>query len=544
MTSISMLAIVSACSWLGDGPPAAAHRPQGNQGPRPVRVMSYNIRNAAAPDGKNAWPLRKDFLVETITSFDPDLLGTQETLAVQRDDLARALKGYEVFAVGRDDGREAGEMAALFFRSDRFERLSGGHFWLSETPDRPGSRGWDAALPRIASWVKLKDRAAPDGPPLLFLNTHFDHVGTKARIESARLIGRKFRELGEGCRIIITGDFNSPEASGPYSALFGKGDRGPSPVVDTFRAARPSRGDDEGTFTGFRARRARGGRIDWIACSRDWEVRQAGIDRTARDGRTPSDHYPVTAVLRPTIPGHAPTLRVLCFNIHHGEGTDGKVDLPRLARAIRAADPDLVALQEVDNRTKRTGRVDQTSELARLTGLIGRFGKQLDYDGGEYGQAVLSRFPIEAGSVHILPGEPDRERRIAFEVRVLADGASIRFVTTHLHHINDNFRERQASRLNELYADGDGPVILAGDLNATPESEPIARLREAWKLTSGEHALPTFPSPQPSKTIDYIMIRRPGNLHPASLRVLDEPIASDHRPVLAIFDHTSAGDPR
>src|SRR6478735_1787061 len=126
--------------------------------PAPVRVMSFNIRYGTARDGDNHWDKRKDFLATTITAFDPDLLGTQETLAFQRDFLTEKLKGHAAFGAGRDDGKDRGEMAALFYRTARFEKLAGGHFWLSETPDRVGSKGWDAALPRIASWVKLKDR--------------------------------------------------------------------------------------------------------------------------------------------------------------------------------------------------------------------------------------------------------------------------------------------------------------------------------------------------------------------------------------------------
>jgi endonuclease/exonuclease/phosphatase family metal-dependent hydrolase len=145
--------------------------------PAPVRVMSFNVRYGTARDGDNHWDKRKDFLAGRVTAFDPDLLGTQETLAFQRDFLAARLKGHTSYGVGRDDGKEDGEQAALFYRTARFEKVGGGHFWLSETPNKVGSKGWDAALPRLATWVKLKDRTAADAPPVLFLNTHFDHKG-------------------------------------------------------------------------------------------------------------------------------------------------------------------------------------------------------------------------------------------------------------------------------------------------------------------------------------------------------------------------------
>jgi endonuclease/exonuclease/phosphatase family metal-dependent hydrolase len=262
-----------------------------------VRVMSYNVRFGTAADGDNHWDKRKDFLIDAIKAFDPDLLGTQETLDFQRDYIAGKFPGYDVFGVGRDDGKDKGEMMALYFKKDRFEKLDGGHFWLSETPDKVGSKSWDSSLPRMVSWVKLKDRKNADAAPILYLNTHFDHRGPKARLESARLIRKQIDALGKGCAVIVTGDFNSGEASEPYQALFGKVDDKSSPVSDSYRTVHPKREMNEGTATAFKASATGGARIDWIGCSGEWKVKNADIDRTQRDGRTPSDHFPVTAVL-------------------------------------------------------------------------------------------------------------------------------------------------------------------------------------------------------------------------------------------------------
>jgi len=187
-------------------------------------------------------------------------------------------------------------MAALFFRRDRFEVVASGHFWLSPTPDAVGSRGWDAALPRIASWVRLADRTAPGAAPLLFVNTHFDHRGATARLESARLVSQRVATLARGGPVIVTGDFNAGVGSAPHAALFAAAD-GAARLVDTFRAVDPDRVGPEGTFNGFDPTRTGGERIDWIGCSPGWTVVAAAIDRTARDGRVPSDHFPVTAVL-------------------------------------------------------------------------------------------------------------------------------------------------------------------------------------------------------------------------------------------------------
>ena len=268
-------------------------------GAEPIRVMSFNIRYGTANDGVNRWENRRDFLSDTIVRFSPDLLGTQETLAFQRDYLLEQLSGFETVAAGRDDGNEAGEMAALYYRRDRFESLDSGHFWLSETPDQVGSKGWDAALPRIATWVKLRDRKATDASPILFLNTHFDHKGRKARAESASLIRAKLQEIGAECRWIVTGDFNADPKDVTYANLFSPGETPTRRLTDTLRVVQPTPQSHEGTFSGFDAKQVGGPRIDWIGCSEHFEVQAAEIVRDAIDGRTPSDHFPVTSVILP-----------------------------------------------------------------------------------------------------------------------------------------------------------------------------------------------------------------------------------------------------
>src|SRR5687767_10854722 len=124
--------------------------------PEPLRVMSFNIRYGTAKDGPNHWNLRKDFVIETIKAFKPDLLGTQETEGFQRDYLAEKLPEYTTIGVGRDDGAEKGEMMAIYIRKERFDVIASGHFWLSETPDVIGSKSWDTSLPRMVTWADLK----------------------------------------------------------------------------------------------------------------------------------------------------------------------------------------------------------------------------------------------------------------------------------------------------------------------------------------------------------------------------------------------------
>ncbi len=261
-----------------------------DESPKDISVMSFNIRYGSANDGPDAWPLRRDLVAETISRFDPDLLGLQESLEFQVDFLRENLPGYHVYSVPREP--KGGESCAIFFRKSTFEKISHGTFWLSESPDKPGSKSWDSSLPRIVSWVILRHK--PTGKSLLFANTHFDHRGPDARTKAAELIRSRLPDLALSSPIILTGDFNCPEASDPHRTLTS----GDHALTDTFRASHPKPDPkSEGTFSGFTPK-TDSARIDWILCSPTFEVTAAAIDRHSRDGRLPSDHYPVTATLR------------------------------------------------------------------------------------------------------------------------------------------------------------------------------------------------------------------------------------------------------
>jgi endonuclease/exonuclease/phosphatase family metal-dependent hydrolase len=262
--------------------------------PRSLRVMSFNVRYAAAADGKNSWPLRQELLLQTIKTFAPDLLGTQETLPVQAEFLKDKLSGYTLIGVGRDDGKQRGEQSALLFKTDRFELLDSGHFWLSETPDVPGSKSWDSALPRMVTWARLGDRRV-EGKKLMYLNTHFDHQGQRARVEAAKLMRRWLSEHAAGQPIVITGDFNATESNEVYQQLVKADDRSLL-LLDAYRETHPKIAPTEGTFHGFSGIR-NGWRIDWILHSAHLKATAAEIDCTSKDGCYPSDHFPVTAVL-------------------------------------------------------------------------------------------------------------------------------------------------------------------------------------------------------------------------------------------------------
>ncbi|MBT5018623.1 endonuclease/exonuclease/phosphatase family protein [Planctomicrobium sp.] len=260
----------------------------------PLQVMSFNIRYGTANDGENDWNHRKVFVVETIEEFNPDIWGTQETLAIQRDYLAERLSAYQVFGVGRDDGNEKGEMMAIYYRKSRFKKLDGGHFWYSKTPNVPGSKSWDSSLPRLASWVKLKD--VSNDQHVFFFNTHFDHRGEEARRLSASLLRSKVKEIAGYSPAIITGDFNAPIDSEVYNRLFAEKENSVE-LIDTFSCLHPELRKNVGTAGGFILKDRGTNRIDWIGCTKQFKIVSAKIDKTNRNGKTPSDHDPVNAVL-------------------------------------------------------------------------------------------------------------------------------------------------------------------------------------------------------------------------------------------------------
>jgi endonuclease/exonuclease/phosphatase family metal-dependent hydrolase len=256
-----------------------------------LRVMTFNLRTGTAADGENRWDNRKALLAETIKTFNPDLLGIQEALKFQNDYLQDQLEGYILEGVARDDGRQKGEYSAILYRKARFERLDGGNFWLSPTPDKP-SLGWDAACIRIVAWVKLRDRVTRQS--FAYFNTHWDHIGKVARVESAKLMRRRIEALDEATPVLVTGDLNSREEEEQVNALLGSasGVR----LFNAYRQTHPTKAPDEATFHNFSGKAA-GGAIDYILCTAPFAVREAAIDRTSREGRYPSDHFPVTAIL-------------------------------------------------------------------------------------------------------------------------------------------------------------------------------------------------------------------------------------------------------
>jgi endonuclease/exonuclease/phosphatase family metal-dependent hydrolase len=215
-------------------------------------------------------------------------------------------------------------------------------------------------------------------------------------------------------------------------------------------------------------------------------------------------------------------LRVLSYNIHHGEGTDGRLDLPRLAKVITDSGADLVALQEVDHKATRTGGVDQTAEFA------------MDFQGGGYGQTLLSRWPLEDFTVHTLPNPAQREPRIAVSAIVRPPGRpALRFVGTHLDaNREDDLRWLQGQQLVELLSRDALPIVLVGDFNAVPESRTMKLLFEHFTDASAAAPAPTIPAGKPTRRIDFVLLRPATAWRVVATSVLPEAVASDHRALL------------
>jgi endonuclease/exonuclease/phosphatase family metal-dependent hydrolase len=232
-------------------------------------------------------------------------------------------------------------------------------------------------------------------------------------------------------------------------------------------------------------------------------------------------------------------LRVLTFNIYHGATMNGDYNLDYIANVIRDADPDLVALQEVDFLTRRAKGYDLATELGWRLKMVPLFARAMYYDGGEYGEAILSKYSFVSTRNVPLPFTAAHEPRTAVEVvTVLPSGDTIAFIGTHLDHTRDDTdRVLQAEMINEVFIQNRFPSILAGDLNAVPGSVPIRILEEVWgSAYDRDSPVPTFPSGNPVKKIDYVMFRPVGRWKVISTEVIQDSVASDHCAYLVVLE--------
>ena len=230
-------------------------------------------------------------------------------------------------------------------------------------------------------------------------------------------------------------------------------------------------------------------------------------------------------------------IRVLTYNILHGKTLKGDFDLDLIASVISEAKPDLVALQEVDYKTNRSKKYDLVTELGFRTQMSPLFSRAMYYDDGEYGEGILSNYTFLTTKNHPLPYTEGKEPRSAAEVNVvIASGDTIRFVGTHLDHEADDYnRFIQAKELDRVVRRDDLPTILVGDLNETPENRGMQLLFKYWERSFADNAF-TFPSDEPIKKIDYVLYHPARRWRVLEKRVIDERVASDHRPVLVVLE--------
>ncbi|WP_025006999.1 endonuclease/exonuclease/phosphatase family protein [Marinilabilia salmonicolor] len=279
-----------------------------------LSVCSFNVRYENSRDSMdgNGWHQRCPIICDIIEFNDFDVIGAQEVLYNQLNDLNQKLKDYDYVGVGRDDGKTKGEYAPIFFKKALFTLLDSGHFWLSEITDRP-NKGWDAALPRICTWVKLKVQNT--GFEFWCFNLHMDHIGTKARENSAKLVVQKIKEMCKNKPVILTGDFNVDQKSKNYEVIVNSGI-----LNDSYNKAEV-RYATNGTFNDFKPNMKTDSRIDHIFVSPSLIVDRYGIltdtyrteipeTKQTKSGnfpkevslrkynaRTPSDHFPVKAII-------------------------------------------------------------------------------------------------------------------------------------------------------------------------------------------------------------------------------------------------------
>jgi len=256
--------------------------------------MSFNIRYGTAKDGVNHWSERREILFDVIRERDADLIGLQEALGFQIDEIVAAAPGYAVIGVGRDDAAKAGEFSAILFKKDRFRVADAGTFWFSDTPEVPASKTWGNNITRICTWARFIDR---DGRGFYHFNLHLDHESQPSRERSTLLLRQRIDARPfPGDAVIVTGDFNVGEKNPALAALVMKGDPA-TPFLDTYRVLYP----DEtvvGTFNGFKTGNTNGDKIDYVLVQPGAEVIAAEIIRTSRNDRYPSDHFPVAARIR------------------------------------------------------------------------------------------------------------------------------------------------------------------------------------------------------------------------------------------------------
>jgi endonuclease/exonuclease/phosphatase family metal-dependent hydrolase len=256
------------------------------------KIISFNIRYNTPADSLNPWSYRKNRVASLIKYHKADICGLQEVLKDQLADLERLLPEYKWCGVGRDDGKDAGEFSPIFYNVSLFTLINWGTFWLSETPQKAGSRGWDAALPRIVTWAFLLQKST--GEKFYVFNTHFDHRGVSARSNSAHLLLDSVKQKSTSYPAMVTGDFNSTDTSQPYRIMCGTENDSGKILSDALTVSASPHYGPLSTWDGFHEIEENN-RIDFIFVNNRVKVRSHAILTDRWDGKFPSDHLPVIA---------------------------------------------------------------------------------------------------------------------------------------------------------------------------------------------------------------------------------------------------------
>lgn len=259
----------------------------------PLQVMTFNIRYNNPGDSLNAWPHRKDKVAGTVLFHEVTLLGVQEALYDQINDLQDRLPRYKHVGVGRDDGKTKGEFSAIFYDTTRMQLLDSKTFWLSTTPEVPGSKGWDAAITRIVTWAKFRDKKT--NKVFFHFNTHFDHKGEVARRESAHLLLKQVAAIAGKMPAVITGDFNARPADEPIRVVTNTSD--PLHLRDSKALSELPHFGTESTFNSFKATDQGDQPIDYIFLKGKFRVLQHATLTNSWQGRFASDHFAVFSKL-------------------------------------------------------------------------------------------------------------------------------------------------------------------------------------------------------------------------------------------------------
>ena len=252
-----------------------------------LNILTYNIRYNNPGDSINAWPNRKDWVKDLVEFYDTDILCVQEALKEQVDYLLQDSR-FSMEGVGRDDGKTKGEYTAIYYDKTRFSKRASGTFWLSDTPEKP-SKGWDANIVRICTWVRLFDSATKKD--FYVFNTHYDHRGVNARLKSSELLKNKISEIAGKLPVVLTGDLNTTPDTPPITEL-------KSFLKDAKEVSRAKPYGPEGTFNGFKFNAELKERIDYIFVNDKIEVLKFAVLSDSKNQRYPSDHLPVLVKAR------------------------------------------------------------------------------------------------------------------------------------------------------------------------------------------------------------------------------------------------------